>query len=204
MESISFEFNSTQAKKNESHMTKRVDAADVQLLQQVLMVTLLSVSICIVASNVRHVLKMRRRRQLVQVIAFSMQGAMPLDHNGPARLNEQTQGLTPVDLQQISKGEYPGVLENLERQNQTLCAVCLDEYNDGDEVRVLPCEHIYHVACVDEWFARSTACPLCKAPAGDAPIESPTPEEPLGVGGGAPGTPARPGVVSRTLAWQDS
>lgn len=44
------------------------------------------------------------------------------------------------------------------------CAVCLGEFNEGDEVRVLPeCGHIFHVLCIDKWLYSHTNCPLCRA-----------------------------------------
>jgi hypothetical protein len=47
--------------------------------------------------------------------------------------------------------------------NET-CPICIDEYHDGESVKVLPCGHIYHPLCIEPWFlAKSTACPLCKA-----------------------------------------
>jgi len=48
-----------------------------------------------------------------------------------------------------------------ETQNQ--CMVCLAEFVEGEEVRKLPCGHIFHAGCIDEWLRRCTDCPICKA-----------------------------------------
>ncbi|GJN30521.1 hypothetical protein PR202_gb18834 [Eleusine coracana subsp. coracana] len=56
------------------------------------------------------------------------------------------------------------------------CAVCLAEFEDRDELRVLPaCCHVFHPACIDPWLAAAVTCPLCRAdltPAPPAPPES--------------------------------
>jgi hypothetical protein len=46
--------------------------------------------------------------------------------------------------------------------NQRQCMICLDDFQAGDRLRVLPCFHRYHAACVDNWFSRSSRCPVCK------------------------------------------
>jgi hypothetical protein len=47
------------------------------------------------------------------------------------------------------------------------CAICLEDFADGDEVRTLACAHAYHVPCIDRWLADQSACPCCRAPAFD-------------------------------------
>jgi len=42
------------------------------------------------------------------------------------------------------------------------CALCLEEYKDGEEILQLPCSHIFHEGCLGPWLVRSLLCPLCK------------------------------------------
>ena len=42
------------------------------------------------------------------------------------------------------------------------CPICLVEYEDGDELRVLPCGHSFHKACTDAWLSNHANCPSCR------------------------------------------
>ncbi|KAG0368607.1 hypothetical protein BGZ54_001577 [Gamsiella multidivaricata] len=42
------------------------------------------------------------------------------------------------------------------------CAICLFDFEDGDELRHLYCDHFFHRGCVDRWLSKSAFCPKCK------------------------------------------
>ncbi|KHJ82102.1 zinc finger, C3HC4 type, partial [Oesophagostomum dentatum] len=45
---------------------------------------------------------------------------------------------------------------------QERCSICLDEYAEGTELRVLFCGHEFHPKCVDPWLLSNRRCPLCQ------------------------------------------
>lgn len=42
------------------------------------------------------------------------------------------------------------------------CCICLSKYKEREEVRQLPCSHMFHQKCVDQWLRITSCCPLCK------------------------------------------
>ena len=52
---------------------------------------------------------------------------------------------------------------NANSETTKKCGICGNEFTEEDEVRVLPCDHIFHPQCIDEWLGKhSSLCPLCK------------------------------------------
>uniref|UniRef100_A0A7S1B8S2 RING-type domain-containing protein n=1 Tax=Corethron hystrix TaxID=216773 RepID=A0A7S1B8S2_9STRA len=49
-----------------------------------------------------------------------------------------------------------------EDEDEDCCPICLVEYEEGDEMRSLPCGHEFHPACVDSWLESHTSCPQCR------------------------------------------
>lgn len=47
-------------------------------------------------------------------------------------------------------------------QGEATCSICLDDFQNGDKVRQLPCQHFFHSSCVDKWLALNHTCPLCR------------------------------------------
>jgi hypothetical protein len=41
------------------------------------------------------------------------------------------------------------------------CSICLCEYERGELVVRLQCDHIYHDSCLNSWTTNHTRCPLC-------------------------------------------
>ncbi|XP_031282695.1 RING-H2 finger protein ATL11-like [Pistacia vera] len=44
------------------------------------------------------------------------------------------------------------------------CAVCLNEFEDDETLRLIPkCSHVFHTDCIDAWLASHNTCPVCRA-----------------------------------------
>ena len=41
------------------------------------------------------------------------------------------------------------------------CLICLDEFNQGQQIIMIKCGHLYHKPCLDSWFLKKKTCPLC-------------------------------------------
>lgn len=48
------------------------------------------------------------------------------------------------------------------------CSICQEEYADGEEVGTLPCQHMYHVCCAQQWLRMKNWCPICKTSAAES------------------------------------
>ena len=91
--------------------------------------------------------------------------------------------LTKRDLRALTRvGPYRGgrgggagadhVQEAEEAEEADSCSICLQEYEPGEKVRYLPCQHVFHRDCVDEWLlGESRLCPMCKRSVVDAAQE---------------------------------
>ena len=44
----------------------------------------------------------------------------------------------------------------------TTCSICLADFQSGEEVKSLPCRHVFHGECIDHWLREKNACPVCR------------------------------------------
>jgi hypothetical protein len=42
------------------------------------------------------------------------------------------------------------------------CTICIDDFEEGDEVIKLVCKHSFHPKCIVPWLEKSAECPNCK------------------------------------------
>ncbi|KAK7283053.1 hypothetical protein RIF29_12295 [Crotalaria pallida] len=56
--------------------------------------------------------------------------------------------------------------ERLVSGEDAVCCICLAKYENNDELRELPCSHLFHKDCVDKWLKINASCPLCKSEVG--------------------------------------
>ena len=59
----------------------------------------------------------------------------------------------PTNVNKVKLTPYTGTVENS-------CPICFD--NNTVKLVSTPCNHIFHSACVEEWFKTHSTCPLCR------------------------------------------
>jgi hypothetical protein len=58
-----------------------------------------------------------------------------------------------LDISKIKKSEC--------KDEQCDCRICLCDYEETDELGILPCKHSFHYLCIQEWGKRKPNCPYC-------------------------------------------
>lgn len=50
------------------------------------------------------------------------------------------------------------------KEQETACAVCKDDFQNGDKVIQFPCpnKHLYHGSCIQPWLKLHNTCPVCR------------------------------------------
>lgn len=112
-----------------------------------------------------------RMRDVVSVV-FSWNWAQPREQRSPPNISTsatpssqsgaQKSGLiSPRVFQHLSSFK----LESSDMASVNLlgqeCSICMEEFDEGDDMRSLPCCHIFHQECIDDWLTRKTLCPVC-------------------------------------------
>ncbi|CAL9771504.1 unnamed protein product [Musa acuminata subsp. burmannicoides] len=83
---------------------------------------------------------------------------------GGAARSRRQQGLSPEVLETFPTLVYAEVKGLKAGKGALECAVCLSEFEDDEELRLLPrCSHVFHSDCIDAWLASHVTCPVCRA-----------------------------------------
>ena len=94
-------------------------------------------------------------RNMIRSTVLTKEQVMKLDEE---EFESEQQSTT-----QDGDGDGDGDGGREEEGNSCCCAICLDEFEHKEKVRVLPCKHRFHEPCLIPWLTeRHASCPLCK------------------------------------------
>jgi len=82
---------------------------------------------------------------------------MPMDIQRALEIYDNAARLD-VDANRAARFEEEIIADDL----PDVCGICHSGQRAGDHVRVLPCQHPFHVACIDPWLLNNPTCPLCR------------------------------------------
>ncbi|CAO3569083.1 unnamed protein product [Mortierella alpina] len=103
----------------------------------------------------------RQGQQNVQSSATSVSSSLSLSLSLSSSTDQEKKPKRCCGEQAVEETEKELPFANANAQ--TMCAICLGEYEVGDQVRTLPCYHQYHLACIDPWLLTvASFCPICK------------------------------------------
>lgn len=104
--------------------------------------------------------------QLIQLLA----------ENDPNR-----HGTPPASKSAVEKLPTMTVTEELLNSEMNQCAVCIDGFEKGIEVKQMPCKHVFHDYCILPWLELHNSCPVCRfeLPTDDSDYENRTRGHPV-------------------------
>ncbi|XP_061719705.1 E3 ubiquitin-protein ligase RNF126-like [Cydia pomonella] len=70
-------------------------------------------------------------------------------------------GPPPLPREQIAAIPSEAVTEEQAAAN-TSCSVCWENFQMGEMVSKLQCEHIFHSTCIEPWLQLHATCPICR------------------------------------------
>jgi hypothetical protein len=68
-------------------------------------------------------------------------------------------GAVPASAEAI-EGLAKAAVEETTKEAE--CAVCMESFQEGDEIRKMPCSHGFHESCISQWLRISRVCPCCR------------------------------------------
>jgi len=79
-------------------------------------------------------------------------------------INERRNNLFKEDAKEIMRYIPVSEVKEIKQENgnELKCMICLYDINIGETECTLPCLHIFHPDCLEQWLVRKKACPVCK------------------------------------------
>mmetsp|Transcript_22660 Transcript_22660/g.51787 ORF Transcript_22660/g.51787 Transcript_22660/m.51787 type:complete len:382 (-) Transcript_22660:111-1256(-) len=75
--------------------------------------------------------------------------------------DRQTAGAEDETIEALPTRTFEGGAAGTSAEDRS-CQICMEDFTEGDELRTLPCFHLFHAKCVDQWLKVNSICPTCR------------------------------------------
>ena len=92
-------------------------------------------------------------------------------------LNSISNNIAPQNMEDVAVTLDKNDLEKIEtkvlsEKLETTCSVCMCDMDKDEEVSILPCKHVFHTDCINEWLVKyNYKCPICRKECGKSNYE---------------------------------
>jgi len=161
------------------------------------------ISLCIISTLICFCRRHRQARRLRRWQLEHPNRAPPMELM--PRLPLINYGASDEEVAKLPTAKFSHDYIPDEDNQKPACAICLNEYEDGDPLIELPCKHYFHQHCGKTWLKRQNRCPLCvrsitRAAAGQSTGDSDNPNDATATGMAAVSQPLqRDSTVNTTV-----
>lgn len=74
-------------------------------------------------------------------------------------LQSENRGASQQSIEQLPAHVFKKPTKSKSHEEDK-CNICLATFEDGEELRTLPCAHTFHKPCIDKWLQMNKICPI--------------------------------------------
>lgn len=75
-------------------------------------------------------------------------------------LDDDFEGIDKITIENLPISKIKDI--NKLDEEKKKCLICLENFQNGEYTRILPCIHIFHSDCIKKWMKTKKMCPICK------------------------------------------
>lgn len=99
---------------------------------------------------------------LHQLFVRQQQTDIDMSYEGLLRLSELIGEVKPRGLSIDHLNSFPFTIFSADSGKDHQCVVCLCDFEGGEEIVGLVCDHWFHRKCAIDWLAVQASCPVCR------------------------------------------
>lgn len=106
-----------------------------------------------------HYFQLIARPQLIPLI---IDVQLPSRYEEDEDIEQSMEQVVTIPPSKEAIASLKKIEETSEKAKIERCCICLENFEENDDVSGMPCDHIYHKNCIVEWMKISHTCPLCR------------------------------------------